>query len=224
MLKGSVVARCLPFLVYILFLSLNHPLTSIANNAGLDARWFYAIRIACVVLVLAWMWREYSELKWSTLPSTSSLALSLSIGVSVFALWIMPYPDWARFGSSNSFVPTFADGSGIDMRLVAMRITGAALVVPVMEELFWRSYLMRWIDQVDFLASDPARISLRAFIITAVLFALEHSLWLAGLLAGIAYGWLYMTQRNLWAPVLAHATTNSLLGFWVLYSKEWHYW
>jgi len=57
--------------------------------------------------------------------------------------------------------------------------------VPVMEELFWRSYLMRWIDQHDFLALAPAAISLKAILVSGLVFGLAHHLWFAGILAGL---------------------------------------
>jgi CAAX prenyl protease-like protein len=55
-------------------------------------------------------------------------------------------------------------------------------------------------------------------------FALEHHLWFAGLLAGVAYGWLYIRAGNLWVPVVAHTITNGLLGVWVLHTGHWEFW
>jgi hypothetical protein len=98
------------------------------------------------------------------------------------------------------------------------------LVVPVMEELFWRSLVMRWIDQRDFLAADPRRATLAAFLISSGLFALEHTLWLAGLLAGLAYAWLYRRTGNLRVAIASHALTNGLLGAWILATHDWRYW
>jgi hypothetical protein len=108
--------------------------------------------------------------------------------------------------------------------MVAFRIAGAALVVPLMEELFWRSFLQRWVQQHDFLALDPARIGLKALLIASALFAVEHLQWLAGLVAGLAYGWLYIRTRNLWAPIVAHAVTNGLLGADVVATGRWSFW
>jgi CAAX prenyl protease-like protein len=112
----------------------------------------------------------------------------------------------------------------IDWLLVAIRIAGAALVVPVMEELFWRSFLMRWIDSPDFESVEPSQLSLKSFAITVLLFGFEHNLWLAGIVAGLAYGWLYKRHQTLWSPILAHAVTNGLLGLWVLRTGNWSYW
>jgi CAAX prenyl protease-like protein len=140
----------------------------------------------------------------------------------VLVLWVSLDAGWMIVGSSPGYDPR-VDGR-IDWLLVAIRIAGAALVVPVMEELFWRSFLMRWIDAADFESVEPSQLSLKSFVITVLLFGIEHNLWLAGIVAGIAYGWLYKRYRNLWSPILAHAVTNGLLGLWVLRTGSWSYW
>jgi CAAX prenyl protease-like protein len=124
---------------------------------------------------------------------------------------------------SRPFDPTHEDG-GIDWFLVQFRLLGLAIVVPVMEELFWRSFLMRWIDNPDFLAVTPAQASARAIIVSSVLFGFEHHLWLAGLIAGLVYGLLYVRTGNLWVPVISHAVTNGVLGVWILATGNWQFW
>ncbi len=215
--------RIIPFALYISFLVFDQPLSRLMAVGGLDSRWLYACRASLVALLLAWFWRHYSELSWPPLMRLQSLLTAILVGIMVFILWVMPYPSWAMLGESTAgFDPMLGDG--IDLWLVLFRVTGAALVVPLMEELFWRSYVMRWLDKADFLQFDPAKVSWRALAISASLFALEHNLWLAGLIAGIAYGWLYRRYRNLWVPVLAHAVTNGLLACWVLKTGAWQYW
>lgn len=93
-----------------------------------------------------------------------------------------------------------------------------------MEELFWRSFVMRWVDNKNFLSIRPENTSLYAYIASSVLFALEHNLWLAGLFAGLVYGALYIKYKNLWVPIFAHAVTNGLLGIWVVQTGNWQYW
>ena len=223
-MKGSSAARIYPFAFYILFLALDQPLSRLTATVGFDARWLYAVRVGLVAVLLAWLWRSYSELKWPIVISWRAWLVAIASGSAVFALWILPYPDWAAMGAGGKgFDPTGADG-GIDPVLAACRIAGAALVVPLMEELFWRSYLMRWLEKADFLAVDPSQVRWVAFVATAALFAVEHHFWLAGLLAGMTYGWLYLTHRNLWVPVIAHAITNAMLGVWVLHTGAWQYW
>ena len=223
--QASAAARIVPFAVYILFLALDQPLSQTMNAAGLDARWLYGYRVGCVALLLALLWRQYRELSWLSALRAQEWMVSLMVGAIVFALWILPYPEWAILGKgTGGFSPLRTGGSDIDPMLAAMRLAGAALIVPLMEELFWRSFLMRWLDTQNFMQLAPTRISLRALAVTSVLFAVEHSLWLAGLLAGMAYGWLYMRYHNLWAPVAAHVVTNGLLGIWILETGSWTYW
>jgi CAAX prenyl protease-like protein len=93
-----------------------------------------------------------------------------------------------------------------------------------MEELFWRSFLMRWIDTPAFESVEPSQVSIKSLILTSVLFGLEHNLWLAGVLAGLAYSALYMRHGTIWSPILAHAVTNGLLGMWVVVTSSWSYW
>jgi uncharacterized protein len=144
--------------------------------------------------------------------------------VLVFLAWIAFDSGWAAFGPRGTgFVPMAGEGA-IDPTLVLLRLFGLVLVVPIMEELFWRSFLMRWIDKRDFGALDPRRTSLLAFALSSALFALEHTLWFAGLLAGLAYAWIYRRTGNLRAPILSHAITNGTLGLWILATGSWHLW
>lgn len=218
---SPLFVRSLPFGLYIVFLVLEGLLPSWAP--GFDVRWLYSLKVGVVALALAMLWRHYVELKsYGLLPR--HLLLSLVTGLLVFVLWIKLDAGWMLMGEvGDGFNPTNSAGQ-IDWLLVAFRIAGAALVVPVMEELFWRSFLQRWVQQHDFLALKPAQIGLKALLIASALFAVEHMQWLAGLIAGLAYGWLYIRTRNLWAPIIAHAVTNGVLGAYVVTTGYWSFW
>jgi hypothetical protein len=217
------LARILPFALYIGFLAAT-PLIADALP-GLDRRWLYAVQVGAVVLALAIFARQYVELRYAEpLPPVQWLAATAT-GVAVFVLWVNLDLPWAMLGggAAPGFDPRDAAGA-IDWPLAAVRLFGAAAVVPVMEELFWRSFILRWIDRGDFQALLPAAASLRALAISSLVFGIEHDLWLAGIVAGLAYGWLYMRSSNLWSPILAHAVTNLLLGIWVLATGNWQFW
>ncbi len=213
--------RSLPFGLYIVMLVLEGLLPDWAP--GFDVRWLYPVKAGLVTLALAVLWRHYAELRSYGLP-VRHLLLSVSVGVVVLVLWVNLDASWMLMGEvGEGYAPT-DDGGRIDWRLVVFRIAGAALVVPVMEELFWRSFVQRWVRQSDFLALDPARIGLKALLIASALFAVEHLQWFAGLVAGLAYGWLYIRTRNLWAPIVAHAVTNGGLGAYVVATGRWSFW
>lgn len=219
--RRQAPARILPFALYIAFLALT-PLVARAFPQW-DVRWLYAVQIGAVLAGLTFFAREYAELARPPRLRKREWVLAAAAGAAVFALWIRLDAPWAMFGEAPGFDPTRGDGS-IDWALVAVRLFGAVAVVPVMEELFWRSFVLRWIDRTDFLALAPAAASLRALLVSSLLFGLEHHLWLAGLLAGLAYGGLYRRSGSLWPPIAAHALTNLLLGLWVVHTGSWRFW
>ena len=218
--------RVLPFAVYMAFIALmpviSHLWQLISPTTPFDDRLIYPIKVACVALLLTFLWKRFKELLDINLQWLDVL-WSVAVGVAVFLLWINLDQGWMKIGDSPGFNPRDPAGN-INWYLALPRLLGATLVVPIMEELFWRSFLARWIERPDFLNVTPTHIGLRALLISSVLFGIEHTLWLAGITAGLAYGALYILRGKLWAPVLAHATTNGLLGLWVLQSKQWDFW
>jgi CAAX prenyl protease-like protein len=221
-LDRNLLARILPFAVFIALIALDGILQEAVSALGMDARWLYALRVAVVGALLVWFWRAYEELHSIAGVRACDWLLAIVVGVGVFVLWINLDFLPLAFPGGDGFDPR-TDGQ-MDWQLAAVRLAGAALVVPLMEELFWRSFVMRWIRKPDFLKVAPAEVGIKALTISSVLFALEHHLWFAGLLAGLAYGWLYIRSRNLWVPTVSHGVTNGLLGFWVLCTGNWQFW
>jgi CAAX prenyl protease-like protein len=220
MFNHAAWMRILPFAAYLFFIVAGDVLERVGVPAA-SLRWLYPAKIAAVALLLALFWRQYGELSSFRLSSKQILT-ALATGVLVLVLWVSLDADWMIIGSPSGFDPR-SQGQ-IDWLLVAIRILGAALVVPVMEELFWRSFLMRWIVSPDFESVELSQLGFKSFVITVLLFGVEHNLWLAGIVAGAAYSLLYMRHRNLWSPILAHAVTNGLLGIWVVRTGNWSYW
>jgi hypothetical protein len=222
MFERATVSRVLPFGTAIVFLALN----DLLGKAGVDQqqlRWLYPLKTMLIVAML-WFWRaEYTELRWPRGKGVMTWLVALVIGLLVFVAWINLSASWMVIGVSAGFDPRGAGGA-LDWFFVAFRWIGAAMVVPVMEELFWRSFLMRWIADQNFLTVEPARVGIKAFVIVAVFFAVEHNLWLAGVVAGAAYNFLYIRSGTLWSPILAHGVTNGVLGGWVLLTGSWGYW
>lgn len=219
-LSRAAWARVLPFLVYLSFFIVDMLLARL-GIAPESLRWLYPVKTVLVVLALAICWREYTELHRFDL-GLKGVAVAIAAGLAVFGLWITLSTGWMVIGSPEGYDPR--TGGQIDWLLVLIRIAGAALVVPVMEELFWRSFLMRWLDKNDFLSLAPAAVTLQSAAIAAVVFGFEHNLWLAGIVAGAAYGFLYMRTGSLWSPVIAHAVTNGVLGVWVVMTGNWSFW
>lgn len=231
--SAPALARIVPFAVYLFFIFIADVLARLGYGAQ-EIRWLYAVKTGAVLAALFWYRRHYTELAPGRgvdrdraaapgRPGAAALAASVLAGLAVFVLWIGLDAGWMQIGSSPGFDPRGADGA-VDWTLVAVRIAGAALVVPVMEELFWRSFLLRWLHCPDFLPVVPAFVTLKALAISVLLFGFEHNLWLAGIVAGLAYSLLYMRSGNLWTAILAHGVTNGALGVWIVATGNWHYW
>ncbi|HET7458072.1 MAG TPA: CAAX prenyl protease-related protein [Gemmatimonadaceae bacterium] len=187
--------------------------------------------IGRVVVLAAVTWffaRRVPE--WA--PPRQAVASTL-VGLAVFALWIAPdllFPGYRRgplfqnslTGTLASSLPAEALRSPL---VLALRTARAALLVPVIEELFWRAWLPRFVQNADFRRVPLGRYTPLAFWATALLFASEHGpFWDVGLAAGAAYNWWMWRTRSLSDLVLAHAVTNAALCAYVLATGRWEYW
>ena len=219
----QALSRILPFAIYILFLALGDILAPLFSYLLIDIKWLYAIKITAVIAALLYFLSHYTEL--AKRPPLEDFLYAGVAGLIVFVVWIFPYPTWLVAGADAVGVNPIQGQNNLEAVIwLSTRIMGAALIVPIMEELFWRSFIMRWFDNRNFLSVDPEKISSFAYVGSACLFALEHNLWLAGLFAGLVYGELYKTYKNLWIPIFAHAVTNAVLGVWVVFTGNWQYW
>ncbi len=220
-LSPAALVRCIPFGVFMALLALRGYLP---DSLGWDARWIYGAQALIVAGLLAGYWRRYGELTRQNLPDARETGWAVAVGVAVFAIWVQLDAPWMQLGEATaSFVPLDGEGRLI-WPLVVLRLIGAALVVPVMEELFWRSFLMRWVQHPGFERVDPQTVGLKAIVLSTFVFMLAHTLWLAAIVAGLAYALLYRRTGKLWTAVIAHAVTNGMLGVYVIATGRWEFW
>jgi CAAX prenyl protease-like protein len=192
----------------------------------LPVEWYYPARILAVLLTIGLVSRPVLRFRLA-----SPLA-SIGIGIAVFLIWIGPDVLWGyrhHWLFSNSITGTAASSIAPAIRqnvmLVVLRVASSVALVPVLEELFWRGWLMRWLIDTNFLKVPLGKYAPAAFWIVVVLFASEHGpYWEVGLAAGIVYNWWIVRTRNLADCMLAHAVTNGLLSFYVLKMDQWQYW
>lgn len=222
--RRAAVVRVAPFVVFMAILALRGAAPS-DGSWGFDVRWIYAAQVLAPAALLALWWREYGELGRQNLPTLGEAALAVAVGVLVFVLWVNLDAPWMTIsaGSAEPYVPLNAVGD-LHWPLIATRWMGAALLVPVMEELFWRSFLMRWLQAPAFEGVQPMHVGLKAVVLSTFVFMLAHTLWLAAIIAGLAYAWVYIRTGKLWVAVVAHAVTNGVLGIWVVTTGNWQFW
>lgn len=208
---GNFLPYVLPFALFALF-TYAVPLLDISNGI------VYPVKTLAVALALAWFWKSYKDEIRFVISFEAIIG-----GFIVFALWVLLDGYYPHLGES-SFNPYDEAGGGLLYLVVAFRLIGAALVVPVMEEVFWRSFAMRFVMETHFKKIPLGQFSWFSFILISILFGLEHHRWLAGIVAGIVYGALLCRSKNLFVPILSHAVTNLLLGVYVLWTKQWSFW
>ena len=184
---------------------------------------FVAI-LAAVLYLVSWPVLDFR---------VTRLLPTLSIGALVFVLWIVPDLSSATYrhhwwfenrlmGQIQGSLPVAAQTQA---GVLLFRSLRATVLVPIMEELFWRGWLMRWLIKPDFERVPLGTWSAEAFWITAVLFGVEHGpFWDVGLAAGIIYNWWMLRTRSLGDLILAHAVTNGLLCWYVIAYGKWEYW
>jgi len=154
------------------------------------------------------------------------LVPSILIGLVVCAAWIgidkyVPYP---HLGERTAFDPTTLRSSAWWAPFLAVRFYGLVLMVPVMEEVFWRSFLLRYLTNANFRQLPVGTFSTSALMIMLAASALAHPEWLVAIMASLAYAlWLRRT-RSLFGAIVAHAVTNATLGAYVLVTEDWQYW
>jgi CAAX prenyl protease-like protein len=224
-----VAARILPFAVYLAFLAIAQVIPSMAttnpsDNSHIDL-WLYPIKTAAVLGLLIYFWPQYRELKHNVIDGPVEAIVTVAVGLLVYLAWIRMDWSWAMQGdgAGGGYDP-FRTGTGTGIVLAGIRLFGASVVVPIMEELFWRSFLIRYLISSKFESVALGTFTVFSCIATVVLFGLEHDLWLAGIMAGVMYtGLLYYTKR-LWPCIVAHAVTNFALGIHVLVTGEWRWW
>ena len=192
----------------------------------LPGQWLYPVRFVIVLaLILAF------SLPYLKVRPAFPLA-SIAVGLAVFVIWIAPdvlfgyrhhwlFENAITGHAESSLPPHLKQNFGF----MALRCVSSFALVPVLEELFWRGWMMRWLIDKHFLKIPLGTYSPSAFWMVAVLFASEHGpYWEVGMAAGIAYNWWMIRTRNLADCILAHGVTNAALSAYVLYSDQWQYW
>jgi hypothetical protein len=109
---------------------------------------------------------------------------------------------------------------------LGIRFFGLVLIVPVIEEMFLRGFVMRVVMEADWWKVPFGQVNLAAVVVSLLWPLLTHQP--GEYLAGIAWfgmvTWLMVRTRNPWACVAAHAATNLLLGIYVVVGHDWALW
>lgn len=213
--SDPVIARVAPFLVFL-------ALTFCQGKFGpASAEWFYLVK-TLVGAWLIWEMRPFvTEMRWAI--SWEAIA----VGILVCVMWVGLDPYYRHFyktGATGNPGDTFGQYSAMARFFIAVHIIGMTLVVPPLEEVFYRSFIYRYLARQNFLSVPLNQFLPYPFFATAIVFGLSHNEWLAGILCGMAYQWLVLRKNRLGDAMTAHAITNFLLGVWIVWQGAWHFW
>jgi exosortase E/protease (VPEID-CTERM system) len=203
-------ALLVPFLVLMASMML-----TAAFSRGFDL--LYPLRVLATGAALLWFHRVYMQWDWSwSWPS-------VGIGGAVFMVWMLlerftPSDNWMLGASLAALSETAA------VVWISFRVIGSVLIVPIVEEMAFRGYLLRRLVAADFERTEATQFTWMSFLLSSAAFGLLHGRWLAGMLAGAAYAYAVYRRGRLGDAVIAHMTTNGLIALCVLITATWSLW
>jgi len=222
-------SRCLPFAIFMAFIGIDEIIRLFSKYGFITLGettlyYLYPLKVLVVACLLYRYRRGYQEIKLEDLSNFSTTVAVCVVGLLVFFLWI--HMDWTLGVAEKplGFNPTLLPGGWVRVVMTMFRVGGAVLVVPLMEELFWRSFLIRYVITEDFLKVPVGTFSWASFLLTVALFGFEHNFILAGMMAGIFYNLILYRTKSITNCVLAHAITNLALALYVLSTGNWQFW
>ncbi|MFH1399782.1 MAG: CAAX prenyl protease-related protein [Candidatus Woesearchaeota archaeon] len=187
-----MIQYILPFLIYVLL-----PL--------LGGFWVYLLTILLVGGLLAFYWQAYKV-------KTRLDLLTVVSGALIFGFWIL-LKDFELM-KIESFVPG-------NLFEVGFKLLAMSTVVPAIEEIFTRGFLIRYFAAKDWHKVEVGRFTWLSFIVTVLFFGFSHNRWLAGLVVGVILNLLFYRTKRLGNCIVAHSIANLLLGLYVIFTQSW---
>jgi CAAX prenyl protease-like protein len=183
--------------------------------------WIYPLQTLLCGMLLVFYRREYD------FRIGRGLGLALLVGLAVLGLWIAPQASGLAEPRLGGFNPdVFAASPALYWFTIIARFLRLVVVVPLIEEIFWRGFLMRVIIREDFTSVPFGTFRWGSFLAVAVCFMLVHNTsdWPAALLCGLAFNALAVRTKSLASCIAAHAITNLGLGLYIMATKQWGFW
>lgn len=218
-LRASPIhARVLPYIVIL-------ALTFLQDSAGGPLRyWLYLGKLLVGLWCIRVVYDLTPEVRWAFSWE------AVVAGVLVFVIWVGLDPYYPKFqalvkpGEPWNPFTQFRGNHALGWFFVAVRTFGSALIVPPIEEAFYRSFLYRYLVRIPFTAIPLSHLHWVSLIATSLIFGFSHYQWLAGFLCGLIYQSLVIRKNRLGDAMTAHGITNLLLGIWVVWQNAWNFW
>ena len=183
--------------------------------------WIFPLQTFIGGALLIFYWQEYE------LRTPRQLFFVSAIALLVFVLWISPQQFLGFAPRLDGFDPNvFADQPASYWATIVLRFLRLVVVVPLVEEIFWRGFLLRYFINEKFEQVSFGTFSSLSFAVVTIGFTLSHSTpdWPAAAVTGALYNLVAYRTRSLSSCVLTHAITNLALGLWIMWSGQWGFW
>lgn len=221
--RPQLLAYVAPMAAFLLLLSAAGGLKKIGGPFWLASAeyWIYPLQTVVCGVLLVFYRRQYEAFT----PRRSGFAIF--VGLLVFALWISPQTFFGLPARTVGFNPdTFATTPFAYWSTVVLRYLRLVVVVPLVEEIFWRGFLLRYLIDEKFWRVPVGASSWFSFAAVTVGFTFMHSSadWIAAFVTGALYNCVAYRTKSVGSCVLAHALTNLLLGVWIMWTKQWGFW
>lgn len=224
--RSPLAAYVVPFALFLGGLALVSAVEALGGKSDLlwlqkPAYWVYPLQTLVCAGALIFYWRQYD------FGARGGWWLALAGGVLVLAIWLAPQELLRMAPRIEGFDPTvFEEDPVLYWLTVVARFARLVVVVPLIEEIFWRGFLMRYLIKEDFKSVAFGAYTPLSFFGVAGLFMLVHGTadWPAAFLAGLIYNFIAIRTKSLGACVAAHAITNLGLGFYIMVTRQWGFW
>jgi exosortase E/protease (VPEID-CTERM system) len=207
---GPTVAACLfPFLA----LLASTILTELFAEHGTLSKG-YPLRVIAIAAVL---WNLRHEFRWRE-ATLSPVAVAL--GGLTCVMWMLLAPSDPEKAATLDPAQL---GLGWGSAWLLMRFIGYMVLAPIAEELAFRGFLARRLIAEDAEQVPVGSFTGLSFLGSSLAFGLFHGagLWFPATLAGVAFALALYHRRKLVDAIVAHATTNTLLGFYAVFTGAW---
>lgn len=224
--KSAIFAYVAPFAVFMLLLMLSQILGKFVPPS--DNVWIakpeyliYPLQTLICGALLLYVWKliEFRGIAY--------LSITFAIGFFVFAIWTSPqFFHWAPPRRDGFNPEVFAPGSLSYGFTVFFRFFRLVIIVPIVEELFWRGFLMRYLVNENFTKVPFGTFRWMSFLVTTVGFTLEHqsSDYVVAAICGIIFNGVACFTKSLGSCIFVHAVTNLFLGLYIMFTKQWGFW
>lgn len=241
--ESAMAAHVLPLMLFMLFVAvpgwfrIENPELPWYQQA--PEHWVYPLQTVICGGLLLWFRQHYQLAPWR------GLGLACVLAVIGIAIWITPAWLYTKLGAEGeapewwSWLGLVKRDEGFDPTIlsqwpawetaaIVMRFARMVIIVPLVEELMWRGFLMRYVNagEADWRTVPFGTHTWKGFWIVTVAVTLAHNPddYLAAFLWGSMVYWLAVRTRSLGACVIMHGLGNLLLGVYALRTQQWGFW